>query len=156
MSRNTRDATILHFILQNYRNNSSWNYWSAINRGVWWCCGGSDDSDTYCVPANLACNLCHMASRLPPIFPVCLYCQLPKTAETWRENQVQRGFKLGRIYSHITNNFLHLSTLQLLVAVLGWICLWGITLIVRQTSRKRAVEEKEIHKPPPPSPSGPQ
>lgn len=120
---------------------------SAINRGVWWCCGGSDDSDACCVPANLACNLCHMSSRLPPIFPVCLYCQLPKTAETRRESA--KSFKPCR---KAVNNFLHPSTLQLIFQSFTY--LWGTTLTVRQTSRKRAVEEQEIHLLPPSSPSG--
>lgn len=60
---------------------------SAVNRGVWWRRGGSDDSHAYCVPANLACNLCHMSSRLAPIFAACLCCQQPKTAETREETQ---------------------------------------------------------------------
>lgn len=54
---------------------------TAINRGVCWCRGSSDDSGAFCVPGNLACNLGRMSSRLPPIFPVCLFCQLPTTTD---------------------------------------------------------------------------
>lgn len=80
---------------------------STVNHGVLWHLCGSDDSGTYCVPANLACNLCHMSSRLFPIFPVCLFCQLSKTAEkTDRKNkQVQRSFKAGMITAISQANF---------------------------------------------------
>lgn len=47
----------------------------ASHWGMWWCFCASDDSEACRVPANLACNLCWMSSRLRLIVPVLHYCQ---------------------------------------------------------------------------------
>lgn len=62
-------------LLQNCPNDFPAAASRASNCGIWWCFCTSDESDACCVPANLACNLCHMSSRLPLNVPVCLCCQ---------------------------------------------------------------------------------
>lgn len=44
----------------------------ALNCGMWWCFCASDDS---CVPRTRQSGMQLLASRLPPVVPVCLCCQ---------------------------------------------------------------------------------
>lgn len=107
--------------------------------------------------------LCTRQSGMQP-FVTCHHASLPSflsVATVNYQRQQKDGEKnkckeaLSWAGRQLYHNFLHISTLQLFVLFFWrWIHLWGIALTVRQTSTKRAVKEQEIHKPPPPSPSG--
>lgn len=138
------------------------NYFAAVSRssncGIWWCFCASDDSDACCVPTNLACNLCHMSSRLPLNVPVCLYCQ------RWRKKKITKasGQRAGRadfekvLFSNIDNVFLWCVFFSCIYLCKAGLHRWNLKACCPFHLRDKQEEScgGAGNKPPTPSPSG--
>lgn len=85
-------------LLQNCPNHFAAAASRASSCGIWWSFCTSDESDPCCgcVPANLACNPCHMSSRLPLNVPVGLLHQRLKKNNNNNNKRLQANVQDGR------------------------------------------------------------